>query len=161
MFEVIIRSNGSPSWWHYEIETLSSLPALCEGNPPPVTSGFPSQKATNVELWCFLWCQPSQTAEQTVERQVNSDLWVIILGFNAEDIKSIGISLILSVLLSLMISLFIFHNFNYLPEIWLDNAQYYKAQNMVILLSHFIQHLSRIFHQLIYELIMAITIIDT
>ena len=28
--------------------------SLCEGNPP-VTGGFPSQRASNVELWCFFF----------------------------------------------------------------------------------------------------------
>ena len=34
---------------------LSALLALCEGNPP-VISGFPSQRASNIELWFSLWC---------------------------------------------------------------------------------------------------------
>ena len=42
------------SWWYHNMEILSILLALCEGNPP-VTGGFPSQKANNVEHWCFLW----------------------------------------------------------------------------------------------------------
>ena len=37
------------------METLLILLALCEGNPL-VTSGFPSQKASNLELWCFPCC---------------------------------------------------------------------------------------------------------
>ena len=31
------------SWWRHQIEALSALLALCEGNPP-VTGGFPSQR---------------------------------------------------------------------------------------------------------------------
>ena len=31
------------SWWRNQMETISALLSLCEGNPP-VTSGFPSQK---------------------------------------------------------------------------------------------------------------------
>ena len=34
--------------WH-------ALLVLCEGNPP-VTGGFPSQRASNMKFWCFLWC---------------------------------------------------------------------------------------------------------
>ena len=41
---------------------------LCEGNPL-ATGGFPSQKASNVELWLFLCCDLEQTVEQTVELQ--------------------------------------------------------------------------------------------
>ena len=40
------------------IMTWKSVPwllALCEGNPL-VTSRFPSQRATNAECWCFLYC---------------------------------------------------------------------------------------------------------
>ena len=37
-------------WWWLDMETLSALLALCEGNPP-FTGGFPSQRASNVELW--------------------------------------------------------------------------------------------------------------
>ena len=56
--------------WRHEMEALSTLLALCEGNPP-VPDRFPSQKASDVERWCFCWWQSEQTAEQTVERQVN------------------------------------------------------------------------------------------
>ena len=31
------------SWWRRQIKTFSSLPDLCEGNPP-ITGGFPSQR---------------------------------------------------------------------------------------------------------------------
>ena len=34
---------------------FSSLQTLCERNPS-VPCGFPSQKASHVELWCSLWC---------------------------------------------------------------------------------------------------------
>ena len=36
-------------------ENLSTLLALCEGNPS-VTDGFPSLRASNAELWSFLCC---------------------------------------------------------------------------------------------------------
>ena len=38
---------------------------------PLVTGGFLSQKVCDADVWCFLWCQPVQIAEQTVDRQVN------------------------------------------------------------------------------------------
>ena len=41
------------SWWHHNMETFSTLLALCEENPP-VTGGFPSQRASKADLWCFL-----------------------------------------------------------------------------------------------------------
>ena len=43
----------SPSWWRHEMETLSALLALCEENSP-ATGGFPSQRASHAQLWCFL-----------------------------------------------------------------------------------------------------------
>ena len=36
-------------WWRHDMKTLSTLLALCAGNPP-----VPSQRASNWELWCFL-----------------------------------------------------------------------------------------------------------
>ena len=37
------------AWRCYDMETLSTKLALCEGNPP-VTGGFQSQKASDVEF---------------------------------------------------------------------------------------------------------------
>ena len=37
------------------LETLSPLLVLSDGDPL-VTGGFPSQRASDVELWCFLFC---------------------------------------------------------------------------------------------------------
>ena len=34
---------GIASWWRYQMETFSTLLALCEGNPP-VSGGYPSQR---------------------------------------------------------------------------------------------------------------------
>ena len=36
------------------METFFALLALCVGNSP-VTSEFPTQRASDAELWCFLW----------------------------------------------------------------------------------------------------------
>ena len=47
-----------------DMNTLSTLLALCEGNPP-VTGGFPSQQTSNVVLWCFLPLVLTPTVEQT------------------------------------------------------------------------------------------------
>ena len=41
--------------WCPDVETLSTSLALCDGNPL-MTGGLPSQRASNVELWCFpIW----------------------------------------------------------------------------------------------------------
>ena len=50
-----MHADNLESWWSYDMEMLSTLLALCEGNPP-VTSGFPSQRASNEKLWCFICC---------------------------------------------------------------------------------------------------------
>ena len=39
------------SWWRHQFRTFSALLALCVGNSP-VNS---PQKASDAELWCFLW----------------------------------------------------------------------------------------------------------
>ena len=65
-------SQQTPPWWRHGIETLSTLLAIYEGNPWG-SSAPPSQRATNLELWCFLWCNPEQTIEQTVELSVAWD----------------------------------------------------------------------------------------
>ena len=59
----------SITWWYHAVETLTALLALCEGNPPVTTGGFPSQRASNVDLWYFLCCKPEQAVEQTVITQ--------------------------------------------------------------------------------------------
>ena len=46
--------------WRHDTETLSTLLALCEGNPP-VTSGFPSQRTSNAELSLLLACTNYRT----------------------------------------------------------------------------------------------------
>ena len=45
------------SWWRHQMETFSALLALCAGNSL-VTGEFPSQRASDAELWCFLWSAP-------------------------------------------------------------------------------------------------------
>ena len=57
---------------------ISMFLALCEGNPL-VTSGFPSQKASNMELWCFRWSAPEQMVEQAVDMEVIWDTMVLIM----------------------------------------------------------------------------------
>ena len=41
------------TWWHHSMQTLSALLALWVGSLP-VTCRFPSQRASDVEIWCFL-----------------------------------------------------------------------------------------------------------
>ena len=58
------------------METLSALLSLCAGNPP-VTGGFPSQRDSNVYLWC-VFSQSRQPAEQTLDGLVIRDAMTVI-----------------------------------------------------------------------------------
>ena len=52
---------------------------LCQGNPP-VTGGFPLQRVSQVDPWCFLWCKSKQMVEQTVELLVIWHTMTLIWG---------------------------------------------------------------------------------
>ena len=54
------------SWRSHNMETLSVLLALCEGNPS-VIGEFLSPGANKAELWWLSWCTTEHTVEQTVE----------------------------------------------------------------------------------------------
>ena len=43
-------------WWRHDIETLTTLLGLHDGNAL-ATSGFPLQRANDAELWWYLCCQ--------------------------------------------------------------------------------------------------------
>ena len=45
------------TWWRHQMETFSALLAICAGNSP-VPGDFPRTKASDAELWCFLWYAP-------------------------------------------------------------------------------------------------------
>ena len=47
------------SWWRHEMETFSALLAICAGNSP-VPGEFPTKKASDAELWCFLCLRPNK-----------------------------------------------------------------------------------------------------
>ena len=55
------------------METFSALLALCEGIQPV---SIPLTKASDAELWWFLWAAPEQTFEQTIEKPVIWDAMV-------------------------------------------------------------------------------------
>ena len=46
------------------METFSALPTICTGNSPVTT------KASDTELWCFLWSAPEYTVEKAFVRLV-------------------------------------------------------------------------------------------
>ena len=60
------------------METFSALLALCEGE----FTGhrwIPLTKASDAELWCFLWSTPQQTVEQTIKMPVIWDAIALIM----------------------------------------------------------------------------------
>ena len=50
--ESMSESLESFEWLCHNMETFSALLALCKENPP-IIGGFPSQRATNTDLWYF------------------------------------------------------------------------------------------------------------
>ena len=68
------------SLWRNQMETFSTLLALYEGKPPVDSPPWiPLTKASDAQLWCFLWCAPKQTAEETMETPVISDTMALIV----------------------------------------------------------------------------------
>ena len=52
------------SWWCHQMETFSTLLALCEGNPP-VTGGFPSQRPVTQSFDVFFdLCRNKRLSKQ-------------------------------------------------------------------------------------------------
>ena len=46
------------SWWRHQRYTFSALLALCAGREFAGHQWIPRTKASDVELWCFLWSAP-------------------------------------------------------------------------------------------------------
>ena len=57
------------SWWRHQMETFSALLALWN----------PLTKASDAELWCFLWSAPEQTVMQTIDMPVIWDAIAFIM----------------------------------------------------------------------------------
>ena len=51
---ICVKLRKSQCPMDHEMETFFPNLDLCKGNPP-VTGAFRSQRANDVELWCFLW----------------------------------------------------------------------------------------------------------
>ena len=61
--------------WRHQMETLSALLPFVRG----IHRWIPLTKASDVELWCFLWSTPEQRVEQTVETPVTGDAIALIM----------------------------------------------------------------------------------
>ena len=68
---IIIAHVVLQPWWRHQMEAFSALLVLCEG--------IPLTKASDAELWCFLWSVPEQTAEQIIETPVIWDAIGLIM----------------------------------------------------------------------------------
>ena len=62
LLRTIVGGQVWVTWWRHEMKTFSALLAICAGNSP-VTGEFPRKKASDAELWCFLWSSPESTVE--------------------------------------------------------------------------------------------------
>ena len=67
-------------WWRHDVETFSAWLALCEENSQ-FTGGFHSQRASNWEHCCFLWCILKQTVKLPVIWDTMTSLWHQCNGF--------------------------------------------------------------------------------
>ena len=68
---------GSSPWRRLPMKTRSTLLALREGIHR--SRWIPLTKASDAEIWCFLWSAPEQTAKQTIETLVIWDATVLII----------------------------------------------------------------------------------
>ena len=60
--------------------TASTVNILCVTGPLwGESTGNPSQKASDAELWCLLWSAPEQTIQQTIETPVIWDSIALIM----------------------------------------------------------------------------------
>ena len=67
-------SAGIASWWHHQMERFFHV----TGPMWEESTGhqwIPLTKASEKDLWCFLWSVPEQTSEQTIETAV---IWAAI-----------------------------------------------------------------------------------
>ena len=79
---LVLCSVSFKTWWRNAMETLSALLDLCEGNPP-VTGGFPSQRAL---MFCLAFaCTKSwincQVAAELKRHGTHCDVIVMIQAY--------------------------------------------------------------------------------
>ena len=70
---------GDPvTWWRHQMETFFRVtgPLWGESNRH---WWIPLTKASDAELWCFIWSEPEQTVEQTIETPVIWDAVALIM----------------------------------------------------------------------------------
>ena len=60
------HSGGTRSWWRHQMETFSSLPALCAGNPP-ITGEFPAQRPVTRSFGVFF--------DQRLNKRLSKQSW--------------------------------------------------------------------------------------
>ena len=60
--KITLSSRLQNTWWRHQMETFSALLAICAGE----FTGhrwIPRTKASDAELWCFIWSAPEWTIE--------------------------------------------------------------------------------------------------
>ena len=80
VLQILLVDEVSDQSLHDNTVKWECFPHHCEGDLP-VMSWFCSQKTRNVELWCFLWCKPENTAEQTLEILLIWDDMMLVWNF--------------------------------------------------------------------------------
>ena len=63
------------AWWRHDVETFSASLTLCKGNHPPATDGFPSQKVSSAERWCFVYLRLNKRLNKQGSCQWFQTLW--------------------------------------------------------------------------------------
>ena len=58
MMKFVYKMVEVTSWWYYDMETLSSLLALCVGNPP-ITSVLTTEQQYGTLMFCLLLAWPN------------------------------------------------------------------------------------------------------
>ena len=66
-------------WWRNQMRTFSALLAGPLWGESTGHRWIPLTKASDAELWCFLWSAPEQTIEQTIETPVIWDIIALII----------------------------------------------------------------------------------
>ena len=62
-------------WWRHQLETFPRYWPFVRG----IHRWIPLTKASDAEVWCFLWSAPEQTVEQTIETPVIWDAIALIM----------------------------------------------------------------------------------
>ena len=84
---IILQRQHLDSWWSHQMETFLRHWPFVKG-----IRWIPTTKASDVELWYFIWSAPEQTVGQTIETAVIWDTIVLMTSlYCAENMAMQGI----------------------------------------------------------------------